>query len=128
MSERPSDAGSASGDEDSASDVTREAIRDPRSFLQKYGKRALVSIGGFLLIIGGGVMLLTPGPGWLAIFGGLALLATEFVWAERLYERAKRRGKAAYDLATASKLRIAISVTLTLAGIAGVIWIWVIFR
>ena len=115
-------------EDETAGEVTREALSDPRSFLHTYGRRALVSIVGFLLILGGAVMMVTPGPGLLAIFAGLALLASEFVWAERLYERAKTRGRAAYDLATASKIRIALSVSLTLVGIAGAIWIWLAFR
>lgn len=118
----------ADREEDTAAEVTREAMRNPRGFLRKYGKRALVSIVGFLLILGGAVMMVTPGPGLLAIFAGLALLASEFVWAERLYERAKSRGKAAYDVATASKIRIGLSVSLTLLGIAGAIWIWMVYR
>lgn len=32
-------------------------------------------------------MLITPGPGWAAIFVGLSLLATEFAWASRLKDR-----------------------------------------
>jgi putative transmembrane protein PGPGW len=36
-------------------------------------------------------MLLTPGPGWLAIGGGLAVLASEFLWARRLLDQLKRR-------------------------------------
>ena len=46
--------------------------------------------GGFALLVLGGVMLVTPGPGWLTIAAGLALLATEFVWAKRLLEELKR--------------------------------------
>ena len=46
--------------------------------------------GGFALLVLGGVMLVTPGPGWLAIAAGLALLATEFVWAKRLLDELKR--------------------------------------
>jgi len=32
----------------------------------------------------------TPGPGWLFIFGGLSVLGVEFVWARRLLRKAKR--------------------------------------
>jgi uncharacterized protein (TIGR02611 family) len=53
-------------------------------------------IGGFVLLIAGIAMLVLPGPGWLAIVGGLALLAAEFEWARRLLDRLK---------ATASRLR-----------------------
>lgn len=55
--------------------------------------RALKIAGGFLLLAGGIVMLVTPGPGWLAIAGGLTLLAAEFVWARRLLDSVKRRAK-----------------------------------
>ena len=42
--------------------------------------------GGFTLVAGGLVMLVTPGPGWLTIAAGLALLASEFAWAHRLLD------------------------------------------
>ena len=37
-------------------------------------------------------MLVTPGPGMLAIFLSLGLLAAEFVWARRLMDRIKHEG------------------------------------
>lgn len=37
------------------------------------------------IVVGVGIVLLPlPGPGWLIIFAGLAVLATEYVWANRL--------------------------------------------
>ena len=47
-------------------------------------------VGGVALLVLGGVMLVTPGPGWLTIAAGLALLATEFAWAKRLLDELKR--------------------------------------
>lgn len=46
---------------------------------------------GGAIVIGGLALVPLPGPGWLIVFVGLAILATEFVWAERLerYARAK---------------------------------------
>ena len=55
-------------------------------------RRVFLIIAGFTLLLAGGVMLVTPGPGMLAIFLGLGLLAAEFVWARRLMERIKREG------------------------------------
>ena len=52
--------------------------------------RALKVAGGFVLLLLGVVMLVTPGPGWLAIAGGVGILATEYVWARRLRERLGR--------------------------------------
>lgn len=49
-----------------------------------------------ILVVGGAViaagvaMLALPGPGWVAIFAGFALLGTEFVWAQRALRRVKR--------------------------------------
>lgn len=37
------------------------------------------------------LLLPLPGPGWLVIFLGLGLLATEFVWADRLLRYARRQ-------------------------------------
>jgi len=55
-------------------------------------RRVFLVIAGFTLLLAGVVMLVTPGPGMLAIFIGLGLLAAEFVWARRLMERIRREG------------------------------------
>ena len=52
----------------------------------------IVRIGiGFILLLGGLLMLVLPGPGIVAIGIGLALLAGEFAWARRLLDRLKSR-------------------------------------
>ena len=56
-------------------------------------RRFFKILGGFTLLFVGVVMLVTPGPGWLAIAGGLATLAAEFVWARRLLNRLKSEGE-----------------------------------
>jgi Flp pilus assembly protein TadB len=55
-------------------------------------RRIFLIIAGFTLLLAGGVMLVTPGPGMLVIFPGLGLLVAEFVWARRLMERVKHEG------------------------------------
>src|SRR6266852_5932421 len=55
-------------------------------------RRVFRIVAGFTMLLAGGVMIITPGPGWLVIFLGLGLLAAEFVWARRLMERIKREG------------------------------------
>lgn len=47
-------------------------------------------VGGVLVGLGL-VMLVTPGPGLVAIAAGLAVLAREFAWARRLLERIRLR-------------------------------------
>ncbi|WP_016995800.1 PGPGW domain-containing protein [Kocuria atrinae] len=50
----------------------------------------LVTVLGAVFVIAGIIMLVTPGPGWLAIFLGIGLWSTEFAWAHRLNQRVKR--------------------------------------
>jgi hypothetical protein len=45
-------------------------------------------------------MIVTPGPGILLIIAGLAVLATEYVWAERLLNLAKQKATQAKDTIT----------------------------
>ena len=49
--------------------------------------RVVKVVGGFALLLVGVVMLVTPGPGILAIAGGIGLLSTEFEWARRIRDR-----------------------------------------
>lgn len=56
-------------------------------------RRFFKILAGFTLLLAGVVMLVTPGPGWPAIIGGLAMLAAEFVWARRLLNRLKSEGE-----------------------------------
>ena len=55
-------------------------------------KRFFKILGGFTLLFAGVVMLVTPGPGWLIIGLGLAVLAAEYVWARRLLNHLKAGG------------------------------------
>lgn len=56
-------------------------------------KRFFIILVGFTVLLAGVVMLVTPGPGWAAIFAGLAILAAaEIIWAKRLLERLKAQG------------------------------------
>lgn len=59
---------------------------------QKAKRIAVAIIGGLVLIVGI-ITIPYPGPGWLTVFAGLAILATEFPWAERLLAR----GRGYYD-------------------------------
>lgn len=58
--------------------------------------RTLVIALGFICIVAGLVMLVTPGPGWLFIFMGMSLWGTEFHWAHRLNLWAKAKVLAAW--------------------------------
>jgi uncharacterized protein (TIGR02611 family) len=45
---------------------------------------------GVGVVVVGVILLPLPGPGWLIIFAGLGILATEYVWAHRLLGFARR--------------------------------------
>ncbi len=57
--------------------------------MRQKATRLARTIGGFTLLTVGVAMLPLPGPGLLTILGGLALLASEFAWAQALLDRCK---------------------------------------
>lgn len=60
---------------------------------------------GSAILVAGLIMLLLPGPGWAAIFVGLAILSTEFGWASRLLARARALARRAADRARDPRAR-----------------------
>lgn len=70
-----------------------------------------------LAIVGTGVVLLPlPGPGWVVIFAGMAVWATEFVWAQLVLRWAKHKVTEAAHKALDPKVRRR-NVTLTAVGL-----------
>ena len=51
----------------------------------------ILAIGSTVVLIGV-ALIFTPGPAFVVIPVGLAILATEFVWARRLLRRMKQQG------------------------------------
>lgn len=94
-----------------------------------------VGIVGFAVLVAGIVMIPYPGPGWVVVFAGLGILASEFVWAKRLLAFARRY----YDAFTAWFGRqnfavkglfglltcVVVIVTLWLLGAIGMVAGWV---
>lgn len=66
-------------------------------FIARNGKRMAVTIAGVAVVLAGIALLVLPGPGWLVIFLGLSILATEYVWAQRLLRTAKEKANNAKD-------------------------------
>lgn len=52
-------------------------------------KRVAIAIAGGIVLVAGIIAIPYPGPGWLIVFTGLAILATEFEWARRLLKKAR---------------------------------------
>lgn len=64
-------------------------------FTYKTGRRIVVAVVGASVLLLGIVMIVTPGPAFIVIPIGLAILALEFVWARhwlrKLREMISRR-------------------------------------
>jgi uncharacterized protein (TIGR02611 family) len=66
----------------------RWATRSP-GWLALY--RFLIAFFGGLVLVVGIVLVPYPGPGWLIVFGGLAILSSEFRWAKVVLTFLRRR-------------------------------------
>jgi uncharacterized protein (TIGR02611 family) len=73
-------------------------------------KKSAVTILGVALLVVGLAMMVLPGPGILVIVAGLAVLATEYVWARSLLNRAKDQAEKVQEAAVASRWRTASTV------------------
>jgi uncharacterized protein (TIGR02611 family) len=89
--------------------------------------KVVVSIVGAAVVLAGVVMLVTPGPAFVMIPLGLAILATEFEWAHRWLEKARAQARKAKEKAEAMDPRVrrrrlllvALAVLVILAAVAG---------
>ncbi|MEE4420030.1 MULTISPECIES: TIGR02611 family protein [Streptomyces] len=87
-----------------------------------------VFVVGLAVVAGGVIMLPLPGPGWLVIFAGMAIWATEFVWAQLVLRWTKRKVTEAAQKALDPKVRrrniilTAVGVTIIAAGLAVYVW------
>ena len=59
-------------------------------FIWRSSRRAAIFVVGVVLLGVGLVMFVTPGPGIVLVVAGLAILATEFAWAELARDRSRQ--------------------------------------
>ena len=73
-------------------------------------------------------MLPLPGPGWLVIFGGMAIWATEFVWAQLVLRWTKRKVTEAAQQALDPKVRrrniILTTIGLVIIAVLVGVYVW----
>ncbi|WP_326577733.1 TIGR02611 family protein [Actinacidiphila glaucinigra] len=117
----PDDGGDGGGEDGEPEGSERPLGSRAPGFIRR--SRALhVSwqVGVFLVglaIVGTGVVLLPlPGPGWVVIFAGMAVWATEFVWAQLVLRWTKRKVTEAAQKALDPKVRRR-NLTLTVIGL-----------
>ncbi len=63
----------------------------------KQAKRLIVLVMGLTVLLIGVALLVLPGPAFVIIPVGLAILATEFAWARRLLNRLKTAAEKGAD-------------------------------
>ena len=87
-----------------------------------------VFIIGLAIVVAGIIMLPLPGPGWVVIFGGMAVWATEFVWAQLVLRWTKRKVTEAAQRALDPKVRrrniILTSIGLVIVGALVGFYVW----
>jgi uncharacterized protein (TIGR02611 family) len=90
--------------------------------------RALFVLLGLVVLAVGIAMLALPGPAFVVIPIGLAILSLEFAWAERLLEKALIKGeearRKAADASPAQKILSAVGVVLGVAAAAAAAVLW----
>ncbi|HTN25375.1 MAG TPA: PGPGW domain-containing protein [Solirubrobacteraceae bacterium] len=86
--------------------------------------RGLYVAVGFTLLVAGAALLVLPGPAFVVIPVGLALLSLEFAWAEKLLHHALVQGEAAKRRAadTTTTERVITGLAVGLAAAALLAW------
>jgi uncharacterized protein (TIGR02611 family) len=83
---------------------------------------------GLSVMVAGVIMLALPGPGWFVIFAGMAIWATEFVWAQLVLRWTKRKVTEAAQRALDPRVRrrnVILTVTgLVIVGVFLGIYLW----
>ena len=87
-------------------------------------KKTGVGIIGGLVVLIGIILIPYPGPGWLIVFAGLAILATEFDRAQRILDFAKGKYDAWQDWVKRQPMAIQLSFWfLTFIVVVFTIWL-----
>ncbi|WP_320777477.1 TIGR02611 family protein [Streptomyces sp. CRN 30] len=87
-----------------------------------------VFVVGLAVVVAGIIMLPLPGPGWVVIFGGMAIWATEFVWAQLVLRWTKRKVTEAAQRALDPKVRrrniVLTAIGLVIIAAIGGFYLW----
>ncbi|MGB3764723.1 MAG: PGPGW domain-containing protein [Ornithinimicrobium sp.] len=99
------------------------AERNAVSAGARLAKRIVIEGAGWILVLIGLAALVLPGPGLLALFAGVALLSSQYQWAQKRLEPVKKAALRTAADSVSSTVRITMSVVLALGLIAiGLLW------
>jgi uncharacterized protein (TIGR02611 family) len=102
--------------------VTLPNLHSPQQWLRVIAtsaKRLAVLVVGAAVLGAGIAMLVLPGPGILVIVLGLAILASEFAWAERALDKAKHNAAAVTGKISSGRSGRLIMITTGVAMLTG---------
>lgn len=86
-----------------------------------------VGLLGLIIVAGGLALVPLPGPGWLIVFAGLAVWASEFEWAQALLDWVRDKVRAWNVWIKGQPLWVqALAALVTLAAV--LTFFWVLFR
>jgi uncharacterized protein (TIGR02611 family) len=119
-----------SSDETTRAQRMRERLAERREAHLQRGRfyRIGFAIAGATVTLAGIAMLVTPGPAFVIIPIGLAMLALEFAWAERMLDRALDHAdvaaRKAAETTRAQRILAAIATALAVAAAAAAWLVW----
>lgn len=96
-----------------------------RHHIKRHTKRVLTAIVGGLVVLVGIVMIPYPGPGWLVVFAGFAILATEFKFAASALEWLKDKYESWFNWLKRQHMSIQILV-LAFTGLVVLVTVWLL--
>jgi uncharacterized protein (TIGR02611 family) len=133
--DRDADRDAMSKEPDQGADdhnITLDAVDDDWQWRRKIRSnphshlvyRLVVGVVGTAVVVIGLIMVPFPGPGWLVVILGLAVLASEFEWAQGLLRAARRTLKSWTEWLKPQAWWVkGVVLLLTMAAVAAIFWL-----
>lgn len=106
------------------------ATGDQEATLEQAKRHVVIRLGtivvGFVILVGGLMMMILPGPGIVGILAGLGILSRELPWAERVMEYVKKRAKLD-ELKEQPRWVQAVMWTVTVCSVVGSVAYFTVF-
>jgi uncharacterized protein (TIGR02611 family) len=93
--------------------------------VKRQSRRIGVALSGGAVMLLGFIAIPYPGPGWLIVFAGLAILATEFEWARRLLTIARSKYNSWQEWLKHQNMAVRVAI-LVLMGIFIIATLWLL--